>query len=272
MKRLSLILLPFLVTVAFAISYRVVDEALSEDVASAFGIWLELVPELEIEESEEADQLIDSGDAARFGPDTFSLTVKDQSSGELTVVINPSKTEERQRVLLHETGLLLGLTAATEGVMNPLIDGEDVTLGDLETTKLDAILNTVKEDVNLDGAVNFYDLVDLSRAFGQRDINNNADINEDGVVDEADLEALRAAYTFEAPSQVAPTTVENDTQFDEFEPVIEETDNPDDAPQFATPSDELTNPVPIPEPDTTQQDDEENDPEDDPDEDETEDP
>lgn len=195
-----------------AVDYRVNSEGgpetLAQEVREAFAAWQELEPGLEASESEDAATLIRYGGAEQFGPDTYTLTVQRQAPERaLEVLVNPSSQPERATVLLHETGLLLGLSPGDAGVMNPAI-GEVLALGESERAELEASASFATEDIDRSGSVDFYDLVALGQAYGQTGVNLRADLNEDGVVDRADLELLREAYTFGPPSPTPPQAPE----------------------------------------------------------------
>ena len=204
-----LIFAGFLLSFALAVTYQVDEtggpETLTTAVTEAFSAWRTLDETVEAVESEDASTVIRYGDAALFGPDTLSLTV--QRSGterSLSVLVTPAAEPEQQAVLLHETGLLLGLSATESGVMSPALGNAEIALGELESSALGSLQSALKEDVNRDGVVDFYDLADLARSFGQPGLNLPGDINEDGLIDRADLDLLRAAYKFTAPSSTAP--------------------------------------------------------------------
>lgn len=201
MKKL-IILSCFILATAFAIDYFVKgDEVLQETVNEAFANWAGLEPNLEINKLEEANTIIDYGKTELFGPDTYSLSIQEQADdNKIIVLIKPDKTD-MMRIILHETGLLLGLKIQSSGIMNPLINDEQINLGELELTELAKLHQFKKEDINQDGVIDFYDLVELAKAFGQNGLNTAADINKDGKVDNADLELLKAEYSFSLPSQ-----------------------------------------------------------------------
>ncbi len=213
MKKLIILSL-FLFATAFAIDYFVKgDEALKETVNEAFANWNGLEPNLEITESETANTTIDYGSPDLFGPDTFSLSVQENSNeNQIKVLINPNKKTDMMRVILHETGLLLGLKLQSSGIMNPLINDDEISLGELEITELAKLHQFKKEDINQDGVIDFYDLIELAKDFGQTRINSTADLNKDGKVDNADLEILRAVYSFSAPSPSAKQNNNLDNQ------------------------------------------------------------
>ena len=215
MKRLRLLLFLVLPATALAVTYRVDPaggpDGLSAAVAAAFAAWQGLDETLEVAESSDTGSdtgtenapVFRYGDAALLGDDTLSLTVQRQNGG-LEILVTPTTGPLAANALLHEAGLLLDLAVANSGVMNPALPEEPLSLGDAEQTALGTLLTSVKEDVNRDGVVDFYDLVALAQSFGQPGINEPADINDDGLVDRTDLELLRAAYVFAPPSSTGP--------------------------------------------------------------------
>jgi hypothetical protein len=200
----------FLLGGALAFSYRVDPaggpETLAEEVEAAVAAWAEGT-DFEATPAEEAAIVFGYGDPSRFGPDLYSLMVSSGSgeAREVRVLLEPGLEALKQRVLLHAVGFLAGLPQSDEGVMRAMIAPESpAVLTDEEREALAALEEFVPEDINRDGVVDFYDLIELARAFGQQGVNLPADINRDGVVDEADLELLRAAYTFGAPAETPP--------------------------------------------------------------------
>ncbi len=211
MKRLRLLLFLVLPATALAVTYRVDPaggpDGLSAAVAAAFAAWQGLDETLEVAENSDTGTenvpVFRYGDAALLGDDTLSLTVQRQNGG-LEILVTPTTGPLAANALLHEAGLLLDLAVANSGVMNPALPEEPLSLGDAEQTALGTLLTSVKEDVNRDGAVDFYDLVALAQSYGQPGINEPADINDDGLVDRTDLELLQAAYVFAPPSSTGP--------------------------------------------------------------------
>ncbi len=144
------------------------------------------------------------GDAVLFGPDALSLTLGRGDSRTTEVLVNPTVGSLLEPVLLHELGVLIGLPEGGVGVM-----AHAVVAGTLEPTEADlaalAALRTYRpEDLNQDGVVDFYDLVEFSRQYGRSGVNLAADLNGDGTVDEADLAQLEEAYEFLPPSERPP--------------------------------------------------------------------
>lgn len=207
MRVLRLAALLLILGTALSISYRVDPEGgpdtLMDEVTAALDAWLELDETLELETDDEATTVFSYGEASLFGPDTVSLTVQRQNPSGVDILLQPSPSG-RANALLHETGLVLGLSVSDEGVMNPAIDSEVLELGEIEAAGLRQELDALPEDLNFDGEVNFYDLAELAKSFGQSGFSLRADIDESGVVDEADVERLRAAYTFSEPSATPP--------------------------------------------------------------------
>lgn len=207
MKTLRFVVILFVTGLALAVTYRVDPEggpnSLASEVNAAFDAWLGLDDSLELELDDEATTVFGYGEDSLFGPDTLSLTVQRQDPVGVNVLLRPT-TAGRANALLHETGLILGVSVAAEGVMNPALGDATLSLGEAEAEGLRQQLGAVPEDLNFDGEVNFYDLVELGKSFGQSGFSLPADIDESGVVDEADVELLRAAYTFSAPSETPP--------------------------------------------------------------------
>ena len=227
--KLSLSVLLLTVGAALAVTYTVDPEGgpedLAERVAQAFAGWLELDDTLVADMEEDAPNVFSYGDAMMFGGDTYSLTVQRQSpTRRVTVMLNPALAQPNgANALLHEAGLLLGLSTADAGVMNPALPDEPLVLGEAEAEALGNAQTSVPEDLNQDGEVNFYDLVEFSRTFGQPGVSLPADINEDGEVDRDDLELLREAYTFNPPSSEPPAEEEVSDDGDEFDEFFEDT-------------------------------------------------
>ena len=208
MKKL-IILGIFLLATAFGLDYFVKgDEILKETVTEAFANWAGLESELDINQNENAKTTIDYGKAELFGPDTYSLSLQEQTdSNKIMVLIKPDN-KDMMRIILHETGLLLGLKLQDTGIMNPLISDTEISLGELEITELAKLHQFKKEDLNQDGIIDFYDLIELAKAFGQTGINSPADINKDGKVDNLDLELLKEKYSFSLPSATAKSNTD----------------------------------------------------------------
>lgn len=156
----------------------------------------------------------------RFGPDTRTLTL--QRPGEpTTLLVSPGADDA---ALLHEIGLLLGLepTFGNEApsAMRPALASatEDRVErpGAADLAALEALLRFPPADLNRDGVVDFYDLLELAESFGARGF-LPADLDGNGVVDEADLERLRAAYTFTPPAESPPASEGTDAEDGEGE-------------------------------------------------------
>jgi hypothetical protein len=90
-------------------------------------------------------------------------------------------------------------------VMNPSVTPDDrAELGEGEKALLKILNLFAKEDINKDGNINFYDLVAISQALGQRNVNDPSDVNKDGIVNQTDVDLLRKAYTFSDPASTPP--------------------------------------------------------------------
>lgn len=226
MKRLGLFLLPLLLAFSYYVDSGEGDAELSGHLQLAFDAWKELDENLdltELREPDEAKVVFSYGNEALFGPDLYTLTVQGDAK-PVRVKILPN-AKDNQRVLRHEVGLLLGLSASSQGIMNPAISAEDeIALTETEGEALKASINAAKEDLNRDGKVDFYDLLAFAKLYGSSGFNSPADLNADGLVDKADLELLRAAYSFTPPAETPPNQADN--QEDAFEQLLPEVAEP----------------------------------------------
>lgn len=209
MKKLLLLGLLFF-SIAFALDYFVNgDKALQDTVEKVFADWFGLEPKLEVNPNKDAKNTISYGKTELFGPDTYSLSVQEQADeSKIKVLVNPSSPDLLERIIYHESGLLIGLEPKKKGVMNPAITDGKSELGELEALQLSNLYKYDKADLNQDGQIDFYDLIELSKAFGQQGINSRADLNSDGVVDNKDLEILKESYVFGSPSPTARSSNE----------------------------------------------------------------
>jgi hypothetical protein len=203
-----------LVSLLLAVNYRVDEsggpEGLAAAVAEAFALWQE-VPDadftLNIENN--ASNIIRYGDGNLFGPDAVSLSVVRSSNRgrEVVALIHPDKPAQRERALLHETGALLGLRPLPNqvAVMNPSLAADaEAILSDADRDAISALGLFPAEDLNRDGAVNFYDLAEFAAQYDQESVSLAADLNGDGVVNDEDINQLREAYVFSAPAETDP--------------------------------------------------------------------
>lgn len=187
---------------------------LTEDVEAAFAAWLEAglseVPELTAGATTE----FRFGAAELMGPDLVTLTVQRSApDAALHIVVNPDTYVEFPAALVHEAGLVLGLTSSTEGVMNPLLsDDSEGRPRQAEVDRLQAQQTAVPGDLTGDGRVDFDDLLELAAQFGRRGVNQPGDLDGDGTVTLDDLRLLRENYLFTEPRDrtLEPTEDETD--------------------------------------------------------------
>jgi hypothetical protein len=140
------------------------------------------------------DSPVTPGDATPT-QDTSETPQSDATTGE------PTPSEDSAT----PTETLASTIKPWQTVMNPSINPNDSTeLSDGEKDLLKALQLFAKEDINKDGNISFYDLIAISQAFGQRNVNDPSDINKDGIVNQADVDLLRKAYVFSDPSSTAP--------------------------------------------------------------------
>jgi hypothetical protein len=125
MKRpLLLLALCSLLSATLAVTYRVDPangpETLAAEVKEAFDAWVALSEKIEVEETEENPEgIFQYGATERFGPDTLSLTVQRRADTRSLIYLISPNAENRRRILLHETGIALGLTPQIPGTPLP---------------------------------------------------------------------------------------------------------------------------------------------------------
>jgi hypothetical protein len=187
---------------------------LEEDVQAAIDAWQRVAePALALAQSDDGEEgaiAIRYADTVRLGPDTLALTLQRQTAGsapEIEIVLDPSGYRRSPATIVHELGTVLGLGASDErtSVMRPAQSSSSPSEPSAEDADALAILRAaVPEDVNRDGSVDFYDLAALAAAFGAQGINLPADVDGNGRVEQADVDALREAYRFTPPSRTSP--------------------------------------------------------------------
>src|SRR5690606_19551388 len=119
---------------------------------------------------------------------------------------SPGAGELTHTVLLHELGVIMGLREADSGVMATALTAPRATPTEAHVAELAASSRFEPADLTHDGRVDFYDLLALAEAFGATGVNLAGDLDNNGTVDDADVEALRQRYQFGTPQQ--PTAAE----------------------------------------------------------------
>ena len=206
-RRLVMCLFFTLLTFALAFDYKVDSSGgpltLEEDIKMAFEKWMNIETQFQANMTEDANTLLKYGNPDLLGPDVVSLSTSKLEGGEQTVaILFNANSDLLTFAILNETGSLAGLEAGGQGVMNPKLSSSSPS----EPTSFDrqaltSLALSAPEDINRDGVVDFYDLFELSKAFGPQGINSSADINKDGEVDNEDINLMESAYTFSAPSK-----------------------------------------------------------------------
>jgi hypothetical protein len=162
------------------------------------------------------DSETDTQDDASTESEAEGSETDDSSSAETDITKETTETSNTEESTVETTATetpeplkseALVNIKPWETVMNPSIHPDDPTeLGNGEKELLKALNLFAKEDINKDGNVNFYDLVAIAQAFGQRNVNDPSDISKDGIVNQTDIDLLRKVYTFSDPSATAPGT------------------------------------------------------------------
>jgi hypothetical protein len=117
-----------LLSAALAVTYRVDPangpETLATEVQEAFAAWTNLSDKVEASETQEnPESVFQYGATERFGPDTLSLTVQRQQEGRSLIFLISPNAENRRRILLHETGIAIGLEPQIPGTPLPALPG-----------------------------------------------------------------------------------------------------------------------------------------------------
>ncbi len=209
------------------LSYKVSGEnsTFLSDIEDAFMTWQSAsVGAIEASQSASATLTFVPANDALLGPDVMTLKVKEQNlisndvSAEqarltTTILVNEVFRESPnlyKSALLHEVGVLVGIPLSASGVMQRgLTELIEPSVSLSEARALEVQASAAKEDVNRDGVVDFYDLVELAKNHSEFPQNFSADITGDGKVDAEDVNALQAAYTFSDPVNPEAATDES---------------------------------------------------------------
>lgn len=182
---------------------------LADEVAAAVLAWTADAKDVMLTEGPDpaAEVRFAASEPAGAGPDTVTLTLQDSNGPiRLTVLVNQALYDKYPAALLHEAGLLLGVSTGGVGVMNPALGSgspTELTAGDL--AGLTQAQSSVPGDLTGDGLVDWYDLLELARSHGKRGVNLPADLDGDGTVTDADVAMLRELHSFLPPAAPGET-------------------------------------------------------------------
>ena len=152
-----------LFSIALAVTYNTDSangpETLSTEVTESFEAWKTLDTKLKVTLAEEnPESLFQYAAPENFSPEMLSITVqRQQETRQLIHLISPN-ADDRKRILLHETGIAIGLTAhstpslSTPSLATPQATEESVT-SPLETdtgTTGEASTDTTTDTDNLE--------------------------------------------------------------------------------------------------------------------------
>lgn len=182
---------------------------LHEDLDAAVLGWRNVAEDVTLDEDPAAATLFAYGDPDLMGPDTVTLTLQQEGAVTRRILVHPDEYGSWPGALAHEIGLLLGVPAGTTGVMNPALGpGSPREPTPEDAGGLQAARSQVFGDLNGDGIVDWYDLLEMAAQHGRRGVNLPADLDGDGTVTDADLRLLREVYEFLPPGDTpaaAPT-------------------------------------------------------------------
>lgn len=220
------------------LSYTVAGEsdAFLNDVEDAFMTWQDAsVGAIEARQTENALVTFVVADEVLLGPDVITLKINERnlatdiesprSTTQVLVAeaVRDSSPNLYQSALLHEVGLLVGLPLTGNGVMQRgLTEAIVPSVSVSEARALETQASAAQEDINRDGQIDFYDLVELAKNYTEFPQNFSADITGDGSVNDDDVAQLQSVYTFSDP--VDPDSGLEDTTAND--PTASTTNNP----------------------------------------------
>lgn len=176
---------------------------LTDKVALAAAAWTRSVEDdvdLRWSKTPDSRNRLRYGADTLLGPDTLSLTTV-APGGIVTAYLSPSAAALTHTALMHELGVILGVPEGGDGVMATALSSPRDAPADVDVTELVALTRFEPADLTRDGTVDFYDLIALAEAFGATGVNLAGDLDGDGAVTDADVEALRQRYQFGQPQQ-----------------------------------------------------------------------
>ena len=192
---------------------------------SAVGIDVEAV---------ERTVLVRYASAELLGPDALSLVVTGGPPGvDLELLVRSDAGERLDDALVVALGIALG-GAPGAGILDPRLAPDEVRRPTEDDAVAVAPALRLPGDVTGDGRVGFEDLLALAEAWGRRGVNLPADLDRDGVVDDADLALLRERYRFAALGDEAEGDEAEDEEADAphepdaGEAPVDEADAPDE--------------------------------------------
>jgi len=195
---------------AVRVDYGVDDSGgpllLSDEVGRAAASWSQAVAgavDLTLDRTTDSRNVLRYGTETLLGPDTLSLTTV-TAGGSVTVYLSPDAGGLARTALLHELGVIMGVPEGGDGVMATALKVPLDSPSAADVAELVAVSRFEPADLTRDGTVDFYDLIALAEAYGGTGVNLAGDLDGDGVVDDADVEALRQRYQFGPPDRALP--------------------------------------------------------------------
>jgi hypothetical protein len=170
---------------------------ISGNIEAAAAAWQDAGVDVGVEINDEAPDRFEVGPTARFGAGVLSLSLRATSDEGSRVLLNPNNTRLQPRVVATELAYLAGVQPQPRGWLSgELPAGAGATPSEADASALRSALGRIPEDVNNDGRVDFYDLVQVANKVGQTGPNLLEDIDGSGTVDRSDIEQLKNRYEF----------------------------------------------------------------------------
>lgn len=181
---------------AFVLSVAA-KNGLGDNIEAAAEAWQDAGVDVGVEVNEEAPDRFEVGPDARFGAGVLSLSLRATSDDGRRVLLNPNGTRLRSTVVATELAFLAGVQPQPSGWLSGEVPSDaGSTPSEADASALRAALGRIPEDVNNDGRVDFYDLVQVASKVGQTGPNVLEDIDGSGTVDRDDIEQLKTRYEF----------------------------------------------------------------------------
>ena len=199
---------------------------LGERVDAAVAAWSAVGIDIE---AVERTVLVRYASAELLGPDALSLVVTGGPPGvDLEVLVRADAGDRLDDALVVALGIALGGSPGV-GILDPRLKPDEARVPSDDDATAVAPALRVTGDITGDGRVGFDDLLALAESWGRRGVNLPADLDRDGVVDDADLTLLRERYRFAALGDEIDDSIDGEIDGEIDGDEIDEPDEPDPA-------------------------------------------
>ena len=172
---------------------------------AAQQIWQTAGVDVAVTITDEAPNAIEVGPAERFGSGIISLSLRGSDDEGSRVLLNPGRRDMQDKAVAAELAFLAGVQPQVTGWLSgALPSDEQAQPNSADAAALRAALGRIPEDVNDDGVVDFYDLVQVASSVGESGPGLLEDLDASGTVDQEDIDLLKARYEFTPASPDGP--------------------------------------------------------------------